>query len=87
MAAQLAWLNAISDNIANVSTVGYKQASTEFSSLALSSGLTADYQLGSLLIVDPCIAIDGQGALDSDDKHAPILRVKGTASSSSEGPE
>ncbi|MGA9267926.1 MAG: flagellar basal body protein, partial [Rhodomicrobium sp.] len=54
MAAQSAWLNAISDNIANVSTVGYKQASTEFSSLVLSSGLTADYQSGSV-IVDPRI--------------------------------
>lgn len=64
MAAQSAWLNAISDNIANVSTVGYKQASTEFSSLVLSSGLTADYQSGSV-IVDPRIAIDGQGALNS----------------------
>ena len=46
MAAQSAWLNAISDNIANVSTIGYKQASTEFSSLVLSSGLTADEQSG-----------------------------------------
>jgi flagellar hook protein FlgE len=64
MAAQSAWLNAISDNIANVSTIGYKQASTEFSSLVLSSGLTADYQSGSV-IVDPRIAIDGQGALNS----------------------
>ena len=64
MSAQSAWLNAISDNIANVSTVGYKEASTEFSSLVLSSGLTADYQSGSV-IVDPRIAVDGQGALNS----------------------
>ncbi len=64
MSAQSAWLNAISDNIANVSTIGYKQASTEFSSLVLSSGLTADYQSGSV-IVDPSVAIGGQGALNS----------------------
>ena len=64
MSAQSAWLNAISDNIANVSTIGYKQASTEFSSLVLSSGLTADYQSGSV-IVDPSVAISGQGALNS----------------------
>ncbi len=37
MSAQSAWLNAISDNIANVSTTGYKEASTEFSSLVLST--------------------------------------------------
>ena len=64
MSAQSAWLNAISDNIANVSTTGYKEASTEFSSLVLSSGLTADYQSGSV-IVDPRIAIDAQGGLNS----------------------
>ena len=64
MSAQSALLNAISDNIANVSTTGYKEASTEFSSLVLSSGLDSDYQSGSV-IVDPRIAIDGQGALNS----------------------
>ena len=64
MSAQSAWLNAISDNIANVSTTGYKEASTEFSSLVLSSGLTQDYQSGSV-VVNPQIAIDGQGALTS----------------------
>jgi len=64
MSAQSALLNAISDNIANVSTTGYKQASTEFSSLVLSTGLVSDYQSGSI-IVDPRIAIDGQGALNS----------------------
>jgi len=64
MSAQSAWLNAISDNIANVSTTGYKEASTEFSSLVLSSGLTADYQSGSV-VVHPQVAVDGQGALNS----------------------
>lgn len=64
MSAQSAWLNAISDNIANVSTTGYKEASTEFSSLVLSTGLTADYQSGSV-VVHPQISVDGQGALNS----------------------
>ena len=64
MSAQSAWLNAISDNIANVSTTGYKEASTEFSSLVLSTGLTQDYQSGSV-VVHPQIAVDGQGALNS----------------------
>ena len=64
MSAQSAWLNAISDNIANVSTTGYKEASTDFSSLVLSTGLTQDYQSGSV-VVHPQIAVDGQGSLNS----------------------
>ena len=55
MSAQSAWLNAISDNVANVSTTGYKQATTEFSSLVLNSDLPSDYQSGSV-IVDPQVA-------------------------------
>ncbi len=64
MSAQSAWLNAISDNIANVSTIGYKQASTEFSSLVVATGLTKDYQSGSV-VVNPHLGVDGQGALNS----------------------
>jgi flagellar hook protein FlgE len=64
MSSQSALLNAISDNIANVGTTGYKQATTEFSSLVLNSGLTSTYQSGSVN-VDPHIQIDGQGALNS----------------------
>ncbi len=64
MSAQSALLSAVSDNIANSSTTGYKKASTEFSSLVLNSGLVSDYQSGSV-IVDPRIAIDGQGSLNS----------------------
>ncbi len=64
MSAQTAWLNAVSDNIANVSTTGYKQAMVEFSSLVLNSGLTSDYQSGSVMI-NPQIQIDGQGTLNA----------------------
>ena len=64
MSAQSALLNAISDNIANVSTTGYKEATTEFSSLVLNSGLASNYESGSV-IVDPRVEIDGQGSLTS----------------------
>ncbi len=64
MSAQSALLNAISDNVANVSTTGYKQATTEFSSLVLNSDLPSDYQSGSV-IVDPQVEISGQGVLNS----------------------
>lgn len=47
MAAQANRLGTVSDNIANASTTGYKRASTEFSSLILSSG-SADYVPGGV---------------------------------------
>ena len=47
MAAQANRLGTVSDNIANSSTTGYKRASTEFSSLILSSG-SADYVPGGV---------------------------------------
>jgi len=84
MSAQSAWLNAISDNIANVSTIGYKQASTEFSSLVLSSGLTADYQSGSV-IVDPRFAIDAQGGLNATTSTTD-LAIKGSGFFIVQGP-
>ncbi len=64
MSAQSALLNAVSDNIANVSTVGYKKALVQFSSLVLNSGIVADYQSGSV-VVNPQIQVDGQGTLNS----------------------
>ena len=84
MSAQSAWLNAISDNIANVSTTGYKEASTDFSSLVLSSGLTADYQSGSV-IVDPRIAIGAQGGLNST-TNTTDLAIKGNGFFIVQGP-
>ncbi len=47
MAAQANRLGAVSDNIANVSTTGYKRASMEFSSLVLDSG-GSEYVSGSV---------------------------------------
>lgn len=47
MAAQANRLGAVSDNIANASTTGYKRASMEFSSLVLDSG-GAEYVSGSV---------------------------------------
>lgn len=47
MAAQANRLGAVSDNIANSSTTGYKRASMEFSSLVLDSGGT-EYVSGSV---------------------------------------
>jgi flagellar hook protein FlgE len=47
MAAQANRLGTVADNIANTSTVGYKRASTEFSSLVLDSG-TGEYASGSV---------------------------------------
>jgi flagellar hook protein FlgE len=75
MAAQSALLNTVSDNIANADTVGYKRASTEFSSLVLGSGSVSDYQAGSVL-VDPQMAIDGQGGIKST-SNATDLAIKG----------
>jgi flagellar hook protein FlgE len=47
MAAQANRLSAVSDNIANATTTGYKRASMEFSSLVLDSGGT-EYVSGSV---------------------------------------
>lgn len=47
MAAQGSKLSAVSDNIANVNTVGYKRASTEFSSL-ISEGNHSEYNSGGV---------------------------------------
>ncbi len=63
MSAQSSLLATIADNIANVDTTGYKEASTQFSSLVESSGVS-DYQSGSVN-VDPTININGQGTLTS----------------------
>jgi flagellar hook protein FlgE len=47
MAAQASKLSAASDNIANVNTVGYKRASTEFSSF-ISEGNRSEYNSGGV---------------------------------------
>ncbi|RFC65461.1 flagellar hook protein FlgE [Fulvimarina endophytica] len=49
MNAQANKLSAVSDNIANSSTTGYKRADVEFSTLVLDSGGGGAYQSGSVL--------------------------------------
>jgi flagellar hook protein FlgE len=48
MAAQANRLSTVSDNIANVDTVGYKDATTDFSTLLLASSALSDYESGSV---------------------------------------
>lgn len=46
--AQSSKIGTISDNIANVNTVGYKQATTSFSSLVVNSSSAVSYQTGGV---------------------------------------
>ncbi len=62
MGAQSNRLGTVSDNIANASTVGYKRASTEFSSLVLASG-NGEYNSGSVN-TDIRYGISQQGGFD-----------------------
>ena len=74
MAAQADRLGAVSDNIANASTTGYKRSSLEFSTLVLDSGIKS-YESGS---VEPNIrrAVSEQGAF-SYTKSVTDLAIKG----------
>src|SRR5690606_41001712 len=47
MAAQSSRLGTVADNIANMSTTGYKRASTEFSTMVLDAG-AGSYTSGSV---------------------------------------
>jgi flagellar hook protein FlgE len=64
MSAQSTLLGMISDNVANVDTVGYKGVSADFSSLVLNTGIASDYQSGSVNVT-PNYAIDAQGTITS----------------------
>jgi flagellar hook protein FlgE len=63
MAAQSTLLGTVADNIANVGTTGYKNASAEFDSLVLDSNVS-NYQPGSVLATAR-ISVDAQGGLTS----------------------
>ena len=63
MAAQSTLLGTVADNIANVGTTGYKNASAEFDSLVLDSNVS-NYQSGSVLATAR-ISVDAQGGLTS----------------------
>lgn len=74
MSAQADRLGAVSDNIANASTDGYKRSSVEFSTLVLESGVKA-YEPGS---VEPTIrrSVSEQGAFNYT-KSVTDLAIKG----------
>jgi flagellar hook protein FlgE len=55
-------LGIISDNIANASTIGYKETSTDFSSLVTQSGINSQYSPGGVTS-KPIFNIAQQGAL------------------------
>jgi len=61
MAAQASRISAISDNVANSSTTGYKAVRTEFSSLVVDNS-SGDYNSGSVQ-VDTQQQVSGQGTL------------------------
>ncbi len=63
MNAQANRLSAVADNIANASTVGYKRAETQFSSLVLPS-TGGQYNSGSVL-TDVRYGISDQGGIRS----------------------
>ena len=57
-------LGIISDNIANASTVGYKDTTTDFSALVTQSGVPTDYSPGGVTS-SPVFNIAQQGAIQS----------------------
>lgn len=75
MSAQADRMSAVSDNIANVSTTGYKAASTEFSTLVLDLQ-SGGYQSGAVE-VDTHRGVDQQGALTNTSSNSD-LAVKGS---------
>ena len=83
MSAQTALLSAVSDNIANVSTTGYKDASLDFSTLVLNSGVS-DYQSGAVQAHTE-VAIDGQGTI-TPNSNSTNLAVQGNGFFVVQGP-
>lgn len=64
LTAQASAMAAISDNIANVNTVGYKGTDTKFSTLVIDGGSSTDYVAGGVE-AKPQSLIDKQGLLQS----------------------
>lgn len=62
--AQSSKIGAISDNIANVNTIGYKQAQATFQSLVVNSSASVSYQTGGVR-AGTRLNITGQGLLQS----------------------
>ncbi|WP_348641796.1 flagellar hook protein FlgE [Aestuariivirga litoralis] len=61
MAAQASRISAVSDNVANSNTVGYKEVNTQFSSMVIDNALSS-YNSGSVA-VETRRMVDGQGTL------------------------
>lgn len=64
--AQSSRIGVISDNIANVNTVGYKQSTGEFQTLVVNSSTTGVYQTGGVR-ASTRLAVSRQGLLSSTD--------------------
>jgi len=64
LTAQSSKIGAISDNIANVNTIGYKQATATFSSLVVNSSSNVSYQTGGV-VGGTVLDISQQGLLQS----------------------
>ncbi|MES2984035.1 MAG: flagellar hook-basal body complex protein [Pseudomonadota bacterium] len=73
--AQSSKIGAISDNIANVNTIGYKQATATFSSLVVNSSAAASYQTGGVR-GGTRLEVAKQGLLQSSDS-ATDLAISG----------
>ncbi|MBC2887562.1 flagellar hook protein FlgE [Ochrobactrum sp. CM-21-5] len=84
MNAQANRLSAVADNIANASTVGYKRAETQFSSLVLPSS-AGQYNSGSVL-TDVRYGISDQGGIRSTSSTTD-LAVDGNGYFIVEGPD
>jgi len=63
MAAQASRISAVSDNVANSNTVGYKEVNTQFSSMVIDNALS-DYNSGSVAVETRRLT-SGQGTLVS----------------------
>ena len=57
-------LGIISDNIANASTIGYKDTTIDFSALVTQSGIPSDYSPGGVTSM-PIYNVAQQGAIQS----------------------
>lgn len=76
MNAQGTKLSTVADNIANQNTVGYKRASTEFSTLVVNSGQRSSYTPGGVMTqIRYAITQEGQSFYTNS---ATDLRIKGS---------
>ncbi len=84
MSAQTALLSTVSDNISNSGTTGYKDVTSDFSTLVLGSGAGGDYQSGGVES-HTVLNIGGQGTIASTSVTT-NLAVQGTGFFIVQGP-